>query len=210
MSSPEDWERYPLPPIGLAIERYVPWPAGLAELPGGANFYQRVPDSDGLVFLRYGDRETPEAFLNSLTDAVRTHVTVDDRPVEFLGGPARRLAIMQQMPKSGCTAPRRRAPTHAHDPGRHDHQDRDHRLHGERPAGPGRVPCRPRATGRAPPDHRSHRGERLTARLTDAARHGLVIPASASYWLGTRIRPSCTERRGASLRPPTPPDGRAR
>lgn len=96
MSSAEDWEWYRLPPIGLAIERYVHWPAGLAELPGGANFYQRVPDGDGLVFLRYGDRETPEFFVNSLTDAVQTPVTVDDRPVEFLGCPARQLAILQQ------------------------------------------------------------------------------------------------------------------
>ena len=101
MSNTGDWERYPIPPIGLEIERYVPWPAGLAELPGGANFYQRIPESAGLVFLRYGPRETPEAFLASLTDAVRTYAVDDDRPVELLGEPARRLTITQYSAEVG-------------------------------------------------------------------------------------------------------------
>lgn len=101
MSSRDDWERYPIPPIGLDIERYVPWPAGLAELESGANFYQRIPDTDDLVFLRYGPRETTETFLSSLTDALRTYEIVDDRPVEFLGGPARKLAILQRRAEVG-------------------------------------------------------------------------------------------------------------
>ncbi len=101
MSGADDWERYSIPPIGLAIERYVRWPAELAELDEGANFYQRIPDGDGLVFLRYGPRETPDLFLGSLTDAVRTYAIEDDRPVDFLGGPARKLAITQRRAEVG-------------------------------------------------------------------------------------------------------------
>ena len=101
MSTDDDWERYPIPPIGLAIERYVPWPAALAELTSGANFYQRIPDTEGLVFLRYGAQETPETYLNSLVDAVRMYEIVDDRTVEFLGDRARRLTITQHRSEMG-------------------------------------------------------------------------------------------------------------
>ena len=99
--SDEDWERYPIPPIGLDIERYVPWSAALAELAEGANFYQRIPDSEGLVFLRYGPPETPERFLASLTDAVRAYQIVDDRSTEVLGEPARKLVIRQERAEVG-------------------------------------------------------------------------------------------------------------
>jgi hypothetical protein len=101
MSDAEDWERYPIRRIGLDIERYVPWPAALAEFTDGANFYQRIPDSEGLVFLRYGPQETPEAFLSTLTDALRTYEIVDDQTVEFLGEPARRLTITQRRAEVG-------------------------------------------------------------------------------------------------------------
>jgi hypothetical protein len=55
------WERRHVAEVGLSLEFYRPWPLESQVEAGRGNIYQRIADTGGLVFLRYGADETVDA-----------------------------------------------------------------------------------------------------------------------------------------------------
>jgi hypothetical protein len=87
------WHRHNIEPIGLSIEVYQAWPVESMPLENGKNIYQRISDTGGLLFLRYGSGETMERFLSALGDYVTEVRIISDEQMEFVGQPARRVVI---------------------------------------------------------------------------------------------------------------------
>ncbi len=114
------WSRRHIQPVGLSVEVYRPWPIETAPLEGGENLYQRIAGSEGLLFLRYGPNETLEAFLPTLEDYVTRATIASDEPIDFLGGPARRVVIRSVRQKLGVYLNRPEGgPLHVEEPERH-------------------------------------------------------------------------------------------
>lgn len=116
------WERWELG-AGLTVDRYLAWEHGVAPLPGGANAYQRVAGTGGVVFVRYGPEEDVDAFVASLRDAV-TDVTVEqDATATVLGRPGRHLVLSRHRQELGVhrTDDPRYGPTHGVEPAMTEH-----------------------------------------------------------------------------------------
>ncbi len=114
------WRRQHIETIGLSFEVYRPWLFETAPLEGGENLYQRIADTGGLLFLRYGTNETLEAFLPTLEDYVIKATIASDEPILFLGAPARRVVIRSIRQKLGVYLNRAEGgPLHVEEPEKH-------------------------------------------------------------------------------------------
>jgi len=101
MSDTELFERRRFEEVGLSMEIHRTWPLESTPLEGGLNTYQRVADTLGLVFLRHGQRETFEVFVESLSDLVTTVSVTGDEAIAFCGSAARRLTLLQHRQSMG-------------------------------------------------------------------------------------------------------------
>lgn len=95
------WQPYRLEAAGLNINLYRAWPEALAKTETGGVLYQRILDSEGLLFARYGREETIEEFIATLDDLVTTVTILKDEKLVYLGQDARRVTLLTERQSLG-------------------------------------------------------------------------------------------------------------
>ena len=87
--------------IGLTVKFNSDWLVEQEVTKKGGNVYQRVADTGGLVFVRYGkntydQEETVDNFKAVLVDMLRTVTVKSDKKIKFCGKSARRAVLLQK------------------------------------------------------------------------------------------------------------------
>lgn len=95
------WTRLQVSEVGLSIEIYQLWPLESIIEADRGNIYQTIADTGGLVFLRYGNAETVEAFLPKFSDFVTTTSTFNDEIQTYCGRSARRVTFLSTRQRLG-------------------------------------------------------------------------------------------------------------
>jgi hypothetical protein len=93
-SSKNSWRRHPVPEIGLSVD-FCSEPA-VESLPveGGCNVHQRIAGCDGLLFLRYGRRETLEHLITTTADLITTVSVINEKAVSYCGEEAKHVSLL--------------------------------------------------------------------------------------------------------------------
>jgi hypothetical protein len=95
MSTWEDsWRRHAVPEIGLAVDFYNESTIESLPIEGGRTIYQRIAGGDGLLFLRYGTRETLENLIGSAADLITTVSLVNEKAVSYCGEKAKHVSLL--------------------------------------------------------------------------------------------------------------------
>jgi hypothetical protein len=95
MPETESFYRHRIESIGLSIEVYQPWPLESNNVGSGVMIYQRIADNAGLVFIRYGENETIDSYMQNLTDSITTATVTSDKATVFCGHEARLVSIIR-------------------------------------------------------------------------------------------------------------------
>jgi hypothetical protein len=95
VSSREDlWRSHPVPEIGLSVDFCQESAIESLPVEGGCNIYQRIAGGDGLLFLRYGSRETPENLIATTADYITTVSLVNENAVRFCEEEAKHVSLL--------------------------------------------------------------------------------------------------------------------
>ena len=114
------WYRHQVEPIGLSFEVYQAWPVETMPLENGENIYQRIANTGGLLFLRYGPGETLDVFMSTLGDLVTQVNVISDEQIRFADRPARRILIRLDRQKLGVYMHQEQGgPLHVEEPETH-------------------------------------------------------------------------------------------
>ena len=92
---PDAWRRHEIPEAGVSVELYEPWPVESTGDARGGSVHQRIADTGGLVFLRYGEGAELEAFIATLSDFVTRASVLSEAEVVYGDRPARRVELEQ-------------------------------------------------------------------------------------------------------------------
>jgi len=88
------WKRHRIEQIGLSIEIYQPWRLDTLINVDAGNIYQRIADTGGLVFVRFGKEETIESFVPTLNNLVMGTSVISDENLVYGGRDARRVKLI--------------------------------------------------------------------------------------------------------------------
>jgi hypothetical protein len=90
------WQMHAVTDVGIRYDIYTPWQLESSTHPGSVNIYQRIADTDGLMFIRYGQEETLEKFIPKLTDLATKVTTLSDEKRIYGGREARRVKLLAE------------------------------------------------------------------------------------------------------------------
>ena len=95
MSDQGDFVSYRIEALGLKVEFWKAWPIESNSEPIRSIVFQRVADTGGLVFLRYGDNETIPEFMKTTVDLITTVEASQEEVTTVAGADARRTTFTQ-------------------------------------------------------------------------------------------------------------------
>ena len=105
MSDEENFARHRIDETGISVEFFYGWPVESIIKDRSGIIYQRIEDTDGLVFVRYGQDESIPEFLTTLTDLITT-VSVTKDEVTSLGKVSgRHITLTQKRSSIGVHRP---------------------------------------------------------------------------------------------------------
>jgi hypothetical protein len=114
MSDEENFDCQRIEEAGISVEFYRGWPVESIIEPDRGNIYQRIADTGGFVFVRYGENETVPEFMKTLTDLITTVSVISDEVTMLAGNPARHLTLTQKRSDIGVHLPQDSS-TYAHE-----------------------------------------------------------------------------------------------
>lgn len=105
MSDEQNFGRHRIDQLGLSVEIYREWRLESIIEANSGNIYQRIADTDGLVFVHYGENATIPEFMKTLTDLITTVSVVSDEGATLAGRDAHHLNLTQTRSAIGLHRP---------------------------------------------------------------------------------------------------------
>ncbi len=89
----EIWLRHTINDIGLSLNIFREWPVLSMGGVGVTGIYQPINNTSGIVFVRYGVKETLKEFIGKLGDMLTSVSVISDAPLIYCKKKARRVIL---------------------------------------------------------------------------------------------------------------------